>query len=156
MNPWLEIAVEGTRELASTSFGCALRVEETVRNAPLENITGCFVALAGIKSSVLIGIASERTACQLLAQAFLCEEQPLSPEDVNDALGEIANIVAGWVKRQVSEADPSIRLGLPLVMEGRLPPTEHQQVLHVDVAIKDIDAKLVLVCEANSDPSRSA
>lgn len=141
---WLDATLESVAELGSTALGFDVGEPDAGRRLP-ENLTGCFVALVGEQESLQIGLASDSAGCQTLAQALLAADEPLSDSDVSDALGEIANIVAGGVKKRRS-SHGGMTLGLPIVMEGHVRITDHQSMSHLDIALGDVPVRLLVIC----------
>ncbi len=147
MNIWLRAVFEAAEELATTALGCELSLNAHAQESAPGDSLGCFVALTGQDTAVHVGVAADNTSCQALSQSLLGEPGELSSSDVADALGEIVNIVAGGVKKRMDEAFPALRLGLPLVVQGRLHPGDHQCVTNLPVRFGEIPARLVLVYE---------
>lgn len=145
MNPWLDATSNAAQELAETALGCEFSIDSATDRIDGADLTGCFIALAGEETSVQIGVASDGDGCQALAQSLLGEESALPEADVTDALGEIANILAGGVKKRMAGADPTMRLSLPLVLQGTLHVTEHQKLALIPVHFGEIPARLLVV-----------
>jgi CheY-specific phosphatase CheX len=141
---WLEATLDAANEFSSTTLGFDLGDPQAIRRLP-ENLTGCFVALVGEQESLQIGLASDSAGCQTLAQALFAADEPLPDPDVSDALGEIANIIAGGVKKR-RVAKTGMALGLPMVMEGHVRITDRQEIAHLDVALGDVPVRLLVVC----------
>lgn len=142
---WLEATLAAAIEFSETTLGFGLGDPEAIRKLP-ENLTGCFVALVGQEESLQIGLASDTAGCQTLAQALFAAEEELAESDVTDALGEIANIMAGGVKKRRSESHAGMALGLPIIMEGHVRTTDRQALTHLDIALGDVPVRLLVVC----------
>jgi chemotaxis protein CheX len=147
---WLEAIAESMAEICSTTLAMELRRDVDKPKLP-ENLTGCFVALVGREENLQIGVASDPEGCQVLARTLFQVEDELGDTDVNDALGELANILAGGVKTRMSTTQGGISLSLPIVMEGHLRVTDRQQVDQLDVTVNDVPVRLLLV--SNRDES---
>lgn len=144
ISSWLEATVSAAAELCQTTLGTELVVAE--HGVPLETgMTGCFVSIFDDVGSVEVGMASDPAGCQSLAQALFASDEPLSDADVTDALGEIANMLAGGVKKRMQVNDTPMQLGLPIVMDGRIRPTDRQNLLCSNVQLGDVIAQLVIV-----------
>lgn len=142
---WLEATADSMAEICRTTLAMELRRNVDAPKLP-PNLTGCFVALVGQEESLQIGLASDAVGCQLLARTLFGADNELSDTDVNDALGEIANILAGGVKTRMSKTHAGIQLSLPIVMEGHLRVTDRQRVDQLDVALNDVPIRLLVVC----------
>jgi CheY-specific phosphatase CheX len=142
---WLDATVSAMAEICSTTLAMDIRTGVEAPKLP-ENLTGCFVALVGQDDSLQVGLASDAAGCQTLARTLFAADDELSDTDVNDALGEIANILAGGVKTRMAATHTGISLGLPIVMEGHLRVTDRQQVVQLDIALGEVPVRLLVVC----------
>lgn len=142
---WLEATADSMAEICSTTLAMEMRRDADVPKLP-ENLTGCFVALVGEEQSLQVGLASNAEGCKILAQALFGDENELSESDVNDALGEIANILAGGVKLRMASTHGGLSLGLPIVLEGHIRVSERQQIGQLDIAMNEVPARLLVVC----------
>lgn len=142
---WLAAMLEAAAEFTETTLGLELGDPSAIRKLP-ENLTGCFVALVGQEERLQIGLASDPAGCQTLAQTLFAADEELPESDVTDALGEIANIVAGGVKKRRSDATSGMTLGLPMVMEGHVRIADRQEVAHIDTAVGDVPVRLLVIC----------
>jgi len=140
---WLNATIEAAAEFSTTTLDAPLAPLDS-SNLPID-LTGCFVALVGEVGSLQIGLASDSMGCQTLAKALFGSDDDLPDEDVGDALGEIANIVAGGVKKRMASGEISLALGLPIVMEGHIRLTERQQIAQVDVLLGQVQTRLLIV-----------
>jgi chemotaxis protein CheX len=145
LDDWLKAMVEAAAEFATTTLDATLEPSDTTNELPLD-LTGCFVALVGEEGSLQVGLASDATGCQSLAKALFASEEDLPDEDVGDALGEIANIIAGGVKKRMAIVQLALALGLPIVMEGHLRISERQQLAQADVKLGEVPVRLLIVC----------
>src|ERR1700690_4029619 len=96
LDVWLHATVDAASEFATTTLDCVLESVTSNGELPVD-LTGCFVALVGEEGSLQIGLASDTAGCQTLAKALFASDDDLPEEDVGDALGEIANVIAGGV-----------------------------------------------------------
>jgi CheY-specific phosphatase CheX len=142
---WLEATVGSASEFAATTLHVALSPIESSIKLPVA-LTGCFVALIGEEGSIQIGLAANALGCQSLAQALFESSEALPEEDVTDALGEIANIIAGGVKVRLSNVQPQLAIGLPIVMDGHLRLSDRQQLVTKDIQLGTIPIRLLILC----------
>jgi hypothetical protein len=151
-NEWLEAAVSAAAELSKTSLGFPSNRVTGKWEALPNDMAGSWVALVGNGSAVQVGIASSLEGCWALARAFLRmpEGEEVPEEDVVDALGEMANVIAGGVKRRLAHLDPSTRLGLPIVVRGRVELGDRLTPAVAEVRMGPITAHLIVLCERNS------
>ena len=146
---WLDALVAATNETSDQFLGLGdIRVIATTDSLP-EMATAGFVSLVGDSSAVQVGIAASADGCQLLAKSLMGmtdEDEDLPHSDVIDALGELANIVAGGVKGRMVDTGETMLLGLPLVLDGTLQVTDRQKVLCAECMIGSIQAHLLVIC----------
>lgn len=155
IHEWLAATVDSAAEFAATTLRGTLGHVESHDAIPAQ-VTGCFVALVGEDESIQIGIAASAEGCQSLAQALFASDEPLDDADVSDALGEITNIVAGGVKKRVSQKRTQLAIGLPIVMDGHLRLSERQQLVSADVAIGDVAVRLLILCSRQQTAASNA
>jgi CheY-specific phosphatase CheX len=67
-----------------------------------------------------IGIDVDEAGAAKLTRALLMmeEDEEVELEDITDAMGEIANMVAGGVKSRLIAVESSLTIGLPHFVEG--------------------------------------
>lgn len=143
VSEWINATVSAASEFSSTTLGAPLSTLDS-SNLPVD-LTGCFVALVGEEGSLQIGLASDTVGCQTLAKALFASDDDLTEEDVGDALGEIANIIAGGVKKRIVTGQVAWALGLPIVMEGHVRLTERQRIAQIDVSLGDVPTRLLII-----------
>jgi chemotaxis protein CheX len=80
------------------------------------SITG-MVGLVGTYSGVLSIHCPQPLALKITANMLGMEEEEAS-EDINDALGEIANMLGGHVKMVLSKGGMDINISIPTVISG--------------------------------------
>lgn len=97
---------------------------DALPGAPLEkridlfrhSITG-MVGLAGSYKGML-AIHTPENVAKAITSAFLCMEVEEICDDVKDALGELANMLAGSVKTDLAEDGKDIKLSIPSTICG--------------------------------------
>jgi CheY-specific phosphatase CheX len=144
LDDWLKATVDAASEFASTTLGDTLQLAEQGSKMS-QDLTGCFVALVGDEGALQIGLAANPEGCQILAQALFASDEELPEEDVSDALGEMANIIAGGVKKRMATVQLSLVIGLPIVMDGHLRLAERQQMVTSDVRLGQVPVRLLIV-----------
>jgi CheY-specific phosphatase CheX len=92
------------------------------------DVTG-IVGIAGDRVGYII-IATDRASAQYIAKELLMVNEA-DDECIRDAMGELANNIAGVFKTRYHEQYGSVALGLPLVVSGQLravsnPPDDNE------------------------------
>ncbi len=128
---WLNVAAVSFCKVAATSLSMAGKVEARCPTG----LQGAFVPLVGTNDSVQIGITADRPTCQVLARRMLQMEDHEVPSDheVRDALGEIANMVAGMSKASRPDKNRDLALGLPILFEGVVNTTDATSIQSIQV-----------------------
>lgn len=80
------------------------------------SVTG-IVGLAGPSKGMLAIHIPEKTALKITS-SFLCMEVDSVGDDVKDAVGELANMVAGSIKADLLEDNKEYKLSIPSVVCG--------------------------------------
>lgn len=127
VDAWLAAAEEALREVAQTALGGAdISAAVSVAVAPA-GVGGAYLQLMSEREAVVVGLCAGDAALRHVSGALLgASGADLAPADVTDAVGEVANMLAGGVKRRMSAANPGLQLGLPLFIQGHLEPRERQ------------------------------
>jgi chemotaxis protein CheX len=87
---------------------------------PASTFTDCISALVGL-AGTYNGLVSLHVPVQLAQKitAQMLETPDPSEEEMEDALGELANILAGSFKSHLAEGSTAIRLSTPSVVSGK-------------------------------------
>lgn len=94
--------------------------EEGISDHPefSDNISG-FMVLNGDKLGIISITVSRNTAAQLLMYMTGIAASELSDEELYDGLAEMANMVAGSAKAQLSDTDYYFEISSPFVVAGK-------------------------------------
>ena len=116
----LRAAVDATREAFATMVELELLPvgDSGPPDRELADAAGC-ISLTTANGGWNVAVSGSHDSCRRLAIAMMGmeEDEPVEPEMVSDALGEVVNLVAGSIKSIASEA-AGARLGLPMYVEG--------------------------------------
>ncbi len=114
INPFLTSTISTFK----TMLGCVLtRGTLYVKNGsqPEHEVSGVIGLSGKAQGTVVVGLG--RAAALRVTEAMLQERPPEINGDVVDAIGELANIIAGGAKSQLEHLDLSV--SLPSVITGR-------------------------------------
>jgi len=113
---WIPLLEVATREVFELMLGCQLTGPSTAEEADMD--VTAMVGLAGQLCGVL-SVRCEGTAAALMTSKMLgVELHKVSSEEMADALGEIANMVAGNFKNKISGLSEGCMLSPPTVITG--------------------------------------
>jgi len=148
---WLRIIAESASEVATVALGLDA-CEITQGSAVPEGLIGAYLPLGTNEQPMQVGFLSNPAGCQRLAKALLgmgAEEDDLAPADLSDAISELANVVAGGIKRRVA-GGVEIKLGLPLFVNGSVQPNEHLVIMTAELKLGPIQAFILFATARNS------
>lgn len=144
---WQTAVEGGVRDLARDGMGIP-DVEIVERNNLIPaSMPGAFIPLIGPNESVQIGIVSTPEGCLALARALLQggDELDVPPADMADALAEAANILAGFVKRNIQDSVNPVQLGLPLYVNGHLETSDRVRAAVTHLRVGKVRAAVVVL-----------
>lgn len=147
LKDWLEALTEVVRDYA----GRSLRFDGT----PLVSANGdgasdvqpaAYVAILGERCSMHLGIASSMDGCRALVRALLGMRQrdSITDTEVVDGMSEILNIVAGKVKSRMVARDGSLKLGLPIFVQGQVGLGDSTEKANAEVRIGPVPCRLLV------------
>lgn len=112
--------IEDIRSVFSTMMGLEL-VQLPQEVNPLTHFNDCISAMVGLAGTYngLVSIHQPVSLGTRLASVMLDMELQPEDRDVLDALGEVANMVAGNFKQHLSRGGQDIQLSTPSVATGR-------------------------------------
>jgi Chemotaxis phosphatase CheX len=126
---WLKAAVDTAVELGSGVLGFPAAAELPPPPLLLPTGQGSYVPIQGPGFSMHIGLVSDLTDCTNLARALLGlePEENATLDEVVDAIGELANMLAGGVKSRLIGREPSQQIGLPIFIDGTIRSTPNME-----------------------------
>ena len=143
MDQWLNSLVDSTEEVIRTGLGFkGVRTLNKQATVP-KNGYGAYMPLLSDDLSLHIAISSDLSGCQILAKALLGlgpEAKNLSEPDIADAMGEIANMIAGLFKRQMTAEYQGLKLGIPVFVVGHIGVAEVQEMVVAKVRMGPVTA----------------
>ncbi|MBF0281477.1 MAG: chemotaxis protein CheX [Zetaproteobacteria bacterium] len=154
---WLDLTVMAVRDFAEQAlFTDNFKIGEIKKDARIEgnDTLGSYISVLGDGYGFEAGLLANKENTRKLCAMFLGmvgEEEELSDDDVLDAFGEISNIVCGMVKVRMSDADPSMHIGLPLFVQGTLICMSQQLIMRCELYIDDVLVNVMLVWPGRQD-----
>jgi chemotaxis protein CheX len=113
----MQLSHDDLRQIVGDIFGGMLGLAVTVREGAVNGarrITGCVHLSGGWEGAVAVD-CTEPLARRVAGSMLGLEAGEASPEDVRDAIGEVANVAGGNVKALLGT---ECALSLPTVTEG--------------------------------------
>jgi len=115
INPFIESTLSSLEMMAQITAereGLGLK-ENFITTYDISSI----IAMTGaVQGSVILSFPS-KVACTI-ASRMLMEEKPQMDKDVEDAIGEIGNIIVGNARRQLMAAGHKLNISIPSVIIG--------------------------------------
>jgi len=145
---WMTAVMSATEELSTVFLGFS--GVERIGNPDSQpgDMHGSYIQLVG-EQSVHIGLCAGEAECSALSKSLLGmeEDEEITSDDITDAMGEIANIIAGCVKTRMADRIEGLTLGLPVHFVGHIQCSDHQELFIEQVRIGEIDAIIIALRE---------
>lgn len=108
---------------------------------------GAYVPILSGDYSLHVGVVSDDAGCASLTRALLVmgADEAVSLDDIHDAVGEIANMVAGGVKTKVTARGVPVQIGLPIFIHGHIESGAGTQALVSQMKFDDVDVCVTIV-----------
>ena len=148
LRDWLDALVAATEEVAVCALGLdGVKVLE-LRDQPPVGLAGSYLAVLSDQASVHVALVARIEDCQTLGKTLLAlgpEDPPLAPADLADAFGEIVNILAGSLKSKLADRDATMRLGLPIFINGHITPSPGLSTATARLKLGSIEAEAMIL-----------
>ncbi len=109
------------REIFSTMVEMEDVLHLPLQIDPMTHFENCVTAMVGLAGtfSGLVSLHSPLRQALAITSGMLGQDVAEFNDDVRDALGEIANMIAGSFKQHLSKGGSDIRLSTPSVVSGK-------------------------------------
>jgi CheY-specific phosphatase CheX len=154
LREWVSAAEAAAAEVATTALSCSEVQLATRSTQPPQSLFGAYVPLVASDCQAQIGIVAEWPACQSLARALFGMDRDAeldADSDVGDALGEIANMVAGCVKTRMNGRVPGLNTGLPLCVSGHVEPSTGAEHATLVLSFDGVLASVIVLLSPNAE-----
>ena len=107
---------------------------------------GAYIAILGDEVALHLGLSATPRGMQVLARGLLGlrDSGPLGERDTVDAVSELMNIIAGKVKSKLNDRDGTLRLGLPLYVQGQIQVTDHMEKVTLEQRVGPVTCELLV------------
>ncbi|GEM_PF-5121898 len=142
LDPWLEQTMEVIEEISPVIFG-ALPIKVHQAEVPTENYLGSSIQLEIDDAVVEIGFFAEENVCRQLASALLGMDAEMLEEfglDLQDALGEVCNILAGGLKGRLHHHHEHFQLGIPTGLDMASFLHDPPRIANLELTLEDSSA----------------
>jgi chemotaxis phosphatase CheX-like protein len=145
LSDWLEALKDVIRDYAARSLRFDGPPQQGGTPSP-DPRPAAYVAILGDRCSLHLGLSSTMGGCRALVRALLGVRQrdPITDAEVVDGMSEILNIAAGKVKSRMVVRDGSLKLGLPMFVQGPVGLGEHTERASADVMVGPVPCQLVV------------
>jgi chemotaxis protein CheX len=144
---WQQAATEVAFEIGSSvlAFGQCSPPERLA--AIGDGRRGAYVPILSGDYSLHVGIVSDGAGCANLTRALLGmgPDEDVSLDDVRDAVGEIANMVAGGVKTRITARGIPVQIGLPIFIHGHIEGGAATQSMVSQMKFDDVDICVTII-----------
>jgi CheY-specific phosphatase CheX len=146
LKDWLEALTEVIRDYAGRSLRFDGAPAASNGAGEGEARPAAYVAILGERCSMHLGISSSMDGCRAIVRALLGMRQKdaISDDEVVDGMSEILNIAAGKVKSRMVVRDGSLKLGLPIFVQGQVGLGESTERASIDVMVGPVPCKLLV------------
>lgn len=154
LDVWLRAVEAGLRDLARDGMGYDhLEIISHGTEIP-QDMPGAFIPLLAPEESVQVGLVSTVEGGRSMARALLQmkPDEEISQSDLTDALGEAANMLAGFVKRNMQDHVAMCHLGLPLYVNGHLETSERVRAAVTHLKMGEIPIAVIVLRSAAWTP----
>ena len=113
-----DIVNQATREVFAMTAGLELTAHEEDLDLTADGVIIAVISLVGgVEWSLFLGLP--RSTAEAVAAKFAGFEIPFDSADMGDAVGELANILAGQVKTNLDRVGVQADISLPSVMRAQ-------------------------------------
>ena len=157
MQEWMEYFRQATQEVVSTAlkFEAPSKPEKAARAEPRSKAAaakddaprpGAYISILSEGASMHLGITATSEGCRTLARSLLGlhSTKDVTDQETGDAVSELMNIIAGKVKSRVSERDHTLRLGLPMFIQGRIQETGSMERQASEIQVGPVTCQLLV------------
>ena len=109
------------KDIFGTMVGLEDLLHLPIQIDPVTNFTDCVSSLVGLAGTYngLVSLHMPSTLAMRATSSMLGMEVTEVNDDVNDAMGEIANMIAGSFKQHLSTSGMDIHISTPSVIHGK-------------------------------------
>lgn len=113
--------IHDVREIFGTMVGLEDLLHLPIQIDPVSNFTDCISSLVGLAGSYngLVSLHMPSSLALTATSSMLGMEVAELDNDVNDAMGEITNMIAGSFKLHLSKSGMGVHLSTPSVVYGK-------------------------------------
>lgn len=144
---WRTAVEAAANEIATYALSLSgATVQDPVDITRANSMIGAHIPIVGSGQAFDLALVSSPEGCLALSRAILCAgpNQPLRDAEVADAVGEIANMLGGAVKRRLSSLRGDLELGLPIFMHGYIQPTDRLSVIALPARFGTIETMVLI------------
>jgi len=119
-NELVKLLIGDTKEVFITMVGMEDLLHLPSLIEPVTHFNNCITAMVGMAGTIsgLVSIHTSQNLALQITSSMLGMEVTEVDVDVHDALGEIANMIAGSFKLHLSRGGADIRISTPSVVTG--------------------------------------
>lgn len=145
---WTEAAANSAKDVAAMFGFERCDVSGQIDGMP-RGLGGAFVPLVGDRMSVQFGLLADPPGQRTLTRTVLQmePEEEVDAMCVTDALGELANCIVGKIKSALRAADPSLRIGLPMFIDGTVEQIRGAQYTTLQLKLDSVEVSMAMAID---------
>lgn len=114
----LESLWEGASESFQTMIMLPLERVEGHKDDSI-GLIGSITFMGALQGALLVKCSIESATKIAKSMLMMGDDEEISQEEVEDALGEVVNLVLGGFKSRIAESLGEIQISVPMVMQGK-------------------------------------
>lgn len=114
-----------------------------------DGLGGAFVPLVGQQASMQLGVMASPPDQESLARIILQmeDDEETDRDCIMDAIGELTNCMVGQMKVAMRKVDPSLKIGLPVFIEGSVEDIGGVQQRVLEAQLDGIPVSIVVLAK---------
>jgi len=126
---WLDAACRALAQVVEPMLEAQVTSIEPAGDQHVAGVAA-YVPVMAPGDPVQVGVVASADDAAAIARRMLQlpDDEPIGEGDIGDAIGELANMIAGATKASLASEIGVVALGLPVVVNGRVAESAHHSV----------------------------
>ena len=147
---WKKVAANSFKSVSATMGFDTCEVADGGKTVE-DGLGGAFAPLVGQNATMQLGIMATPVGQEAVARVVLQMEpdEEIDHDCISDAMGELANCVVGQMKVAMRKVDPTLKIGLPVFIEGKVEDIGGAEQAVLKVQLNGVAVSLVVVAKGS-------